>query len=233
MNKEIQNTLKDIYTNNKDDLLAFIGKEMNSKEVMRELMESGYKDFVKSFISIEYDVNDEEILNKTTDFFFYQDAISLLSDNLKEFVDDEVDMKKEALTEELKKVIIDYSNCEFDTDYQYEDFDTFFPDPEKVDLAYTTTPDERHSIQFSIDLINGEYTHYIDGKPTPSPYLISADWTVLDSLKDMIEMMETATFAELVSVDERDLECLGLAIDDEGNFYDPKELEQNQEELDM
>ena len=224
--KDIKDTLQEIYKNNKEELLEFIGKEMNTKEVMRELIESDYEEYIKSIISIETNINDEEILNKTYDYYLDKDYVPLISYSLDDFVEYEVYKKKEELTEDLKKAIIDYYNDEFDEDYKYEDFDSVFPDPEKVDLAYTTDPDGEHTIQFSIDLINGEYTHYVDDKPTPSPYLITADWTVLDSLKDMTEMMKTSTFAELVSLDDRDLEYLGLAEDEYGNFYDPKALNQ-------
>ena len=101
MKKDTKITLQEIYKTNKEDLLAFIGKEMNTKEVMRELIENGSNNFIKSFLSIKYDIDDENILDKTTSFFAYQDVRFSFSDSIKDFVNEEK-FTKEKDKEELE-----------------------------------------------------------------------------------------------------------------------------------
>jgi hypothetical protein len=56
------------------------------------------------------------------------------------------------LIEDVKRAIIDYCNMEFGEDYAYEDFNTLFPDEGHIGLAYTTTEDGKHEIQYEISL---------------------------------------------------------------------------------
>ena len=56
------------------------------------------------------------------------------------------------LLEDVKKAIIDYVNHEYDENHSYEEFDKLYPDYKHVGIAYTTTPDERHSIQYELNL---------------------------------------------------------------------------------
>lgn len=226
MDKEIQNTLKELYYFHKEDFLAFIGEEMNTREVMNELVDKNYKEYIKSIIGIEHNINDEEILYNTIDFFLDKDYVPLLSDNLNDFVYDEIYKKKEELLEGLKKAIIDYNNREFQTDYEDDDFFELYPNPEEVDLAYTTTPDGEHTIKFSIDLIGDEWGQYVDDEVVvKQSFAFDEDMDIFDGYKDMIERVSNSSFNNLVRVDDVYLQnSIGLAIDDEGNFYDPKEL---------
>lgn len=136
------------------------------------------------------------------------------------------DIKEERnpLLEEVKEELIHFLNKEYDEAHSVEDFDTMFPDLTDIGLAYTTTPDEKHEIQTSLDLINYKMNTYVDNTLINS---FSYTYDPLDS-SDTKELIQIKTgiafwdFNELVYVDEEKLKAaLGLEIDDDGNFYDP------------
>ena len=234
--ENVKDTLKEIYKNNKEVLLDFIGKEMNTREVMNELVDKNYKEYIKSIMGIECTLNDDDILNKAYDFYMNKDYVFLLSEPLKDFVVDKRTLKKEELLEDLKRAIIDYSNRELGNDYKYEDFDKIYPDFEDIGLAYTTDPDGEHTIQATIDLIYQEYRQYVDNKLVVcQPFAYEENQDILDGIRDMTQRLNEYGFDDFAYVEEDFLyQALGLKKDDEGNFYDPKELEQNQEDdLDM
>lgn len=133
---------------------------------------------------------------------------------------------KNLLLEEVKEELIHFLNKEYEENHSIEDFDTLFPDLTEVGLAYTTTPDEKHEIQTSLDLINYKMNTYVDNtlidsyQYTYDP-LDASDRSELVQIKSSIGFWD---FNELVYVEEEKLkEVLGLEIDDEGNFYDPLE----------
>lgn len=232
MKKDIKDTLQEIYKNNKEDLLDFISKEMNTREVINKLAYNNYEEYVKSIVGIECTLNDDDILNKAYDFYLDKDYVSLLSEPLKYFIGDEIDIKKEELLEDLKRAIIDYSNRELGNDYKYEDFDKIYPDLKDIGLAYTTDPDGEHTIQATIDLVYQEYRQYVDDKLIVcQPFSWKPNQDILDGIRDMTQKINEYSFNDFAYVEEDFLyQALGLKKDDEGNFYDPKELEQNQVE---
>ena len=131
---------------------------------------------------------------------------------------------KNPLLEEVKEELIHFLNEEYDEAHSIEDFDTMFPDLTDIGLAYTTTPDEKHEIQTSLDLVNYKLNTYVDNtlidsfQYTYDP-LDASDTKELVQIKTSIGLWD---FNELVYVNEEKLkEVLGLEIDDEGNFYDP------------
>ena len=133
---------------------------------------------------------------------------------------------KNPLLEEVKEELIHFLNKEYEENHSIEDFDTLFPDLSDIRLAYTTTPDEEHEIQTSLDLINYKLNTYVDNtlvnsfQYTYDP-LDASDRSELVQIKASIGFWD---FNELIYVDEEKLkEVLGLEIDDEGNFYDPLE----------
>ena len=138
------------------------------------------------------------------------------NENLKE--------EKNPLLEEVKEELIHFLNKEYDEAHSIEDFDTMFPDLTDVGLAYTTTPDEKHEIQTSLDLINYKMNTYVDNTLIDS---FSYTYDPLDAsdTKELIQIktgIEFWDFNELIYVDEEKLKAaLGLEIDDDGNFYDP------------
>lgn len=126
------------------------------------------------------------------------------------------------LLEDLKRAIVDYSNYEFSESNNYEDFDKLYPDLSHIGLAYTETPDGKHSIQYEVNLEEKTWTQYVDNVAIRTESFVEEDISNSQALKDMTEAIKMSSFDDLVSVDEEDLkQALGLEIDDDGNFYDP------------
>ena len=147
---------------------------------------------------------------------------NLLDMGQKEAVTEE----KNPLLEEVKEELIHFLNKEYEENHSVEDFDTLFPDLSDIGLAYTTTPDEKHEIQTSLDLINYKLNTYVDNtlvnsfQYTYDP-LDASDRRELVQIKANIGFWD---FNELIYVDEEKLkDVMGLEIDDDGNFYDPLE----------
>lgn len=128
------------------------------------------------------------------------------------------------LIEEVKEELIDFLNREYDEENRLEDFDTIFPDLTDIGIAYTTTPDEKHEIQVSLDLINYKMNTYVD-KNLIDSFQYTYDPLDASDLKELVQIKTSIgfwDFSELVSVNEEKLrEVMGLEIDDDGNFYDP------------
>lgn len=128
------------------------------------------------------------------------------------------------LLEEVKEELIDFLNREYDEENRLEDFDTIFPDLTDIGVAYTTTPDEKHEIQVSLDLINYKMNTYVD-KNLIDSFQYTYDPLDASDLKELVQIKTSIgfwNFSELVSVNEEKLrEVMGLEIDDDGNFYDP------------
>ncbi|QKH80524.1 DEAD/DEAH box helicase family protein [Finegoldia magna] len=128
------------------------------------------------------------------------------------------------LLEEVKEELIDFLNREYDEENRLEDFDTIFPDLTDIGIAYTTTPDEKHEIQVSLDLINYKMNTYVDNSLIDS-FQYTYDPLDASDLKELVQIKTSIgfwDFSELVSVNEEKLrEVMGLEIDDDGNFYDP------------
>ncbi|HAP3306628.1 TPA: DEAD/DEAH box helicase family protein [Enterococcus faecalis] len=129
-----------------------------------------------------------------------------------------------SLLEEVKEELIDFLNREYDEENRLEDFDTIFPDLTDIGIAYTTTPDEKHEIQVSLDLINYKMNTYVD-KSLIDSFQYTYDPLDASDLKELVQIKTSIgfwDFSELVSVNEEKLrEVMGLEIDDDGNFYDP------------
>lgn len=128
------------------------------------------------------------------------------------------------LLEEVKEELIDFLNREYDEENRLEDFDTIFPDLTDIGIAYTTTPDEKHEIQVSLDLINYKMNTYVN-KNLIDSFQYTYDPLDASDLKELVQIKTSIgfwNFSELVSVNEEKLrEVMGLEIDDDGNFYDP------------
>ena len=160
----------------------------------------------------------EELLKEKT--LRLAEVNNLLNMGQKENITEE----KNPLLEEVKEELIHFLNKEYDEAHSIEDFDTMFPDLTDIGLAYTTTPDEKHEIQTSLDLINYKMNTYVDNTLIDS---FSYTYDPLDAsdTKELIQIktgIEFWDFNELIYVDEEKLKAaLGLEIDDDGNFYDP------------
>lgn len=126
------------------------------------------------------------------------------------------------LVEDVKRAIIDFCNREYEENYSYEEFNTLYPDLKHIGIAYTDTPDERHGIQYELNLEDKTWTQYIDDTPIKTESFDYENKGENEALRNMKNEIELSSFSDLVYVDSEDLRAvLGLDIDDEGNFYDP------------
>ncbi|HFH9169751.1 TPA: helicase-related protein [Streptococcus agalactiae] len=126
------------------------------------------------------------------------------------------------LVEDVKRAIIDFCNREYEENHSYDEFNTLYPDLKHIGIAYTNTPDERHGIQYELDLEEKTWTQYIDDTPIKTESFDYENKGENEALKNMKNEIEMSSFNDLVYVDSEDLRAAtGLDIDDEGNFYDP------------
>ena len=126
------------------------------------------------------------------------------------------------LIEDVKRAIIDFCNREYEENHSYDEFDSLYPDLKHIGIAYTDTPDERHGIQYELNLEDKTWTQYIDDTPIKTESFDYENKGENEALKNMKNEIEMSSFSDLVYVDSEDLRAAtGLDIDDEGNFYDP------------
>ena len=126
------------------------------------------------------------------------------------------------LVEDVKRAIIDFYNREYEENHSYDEFNTLYPDLKHIGIAYTNTPDERHGIQYELDLEEKTWTQYIDDTPIKTESFDYENKGENEALRNMKNEIEMSSFSDLVYVDSEDLRvATGLDIDDEGNFYDP------------
>lgn len=126
------------------------------------------------------------------------------------------------LVEDVKRAIIDFCNREYEENHSYDEFDTLYPDLKHIGIAYTDTPDERHGIQFELNLEDYTATQYVNDVVVSHYDYVKANGSIEKALDVMKFEMENGEFNTFVSVDEEELkQAMGLEIDDEGNFYDP------------
>ena len=126
------------------------------------------------------------------------------------------------LIEDVKRAIIDFCNREYEENHSYEEFNTLYPDLKHIGIAYTNTPDERHGIQYELNLEAKTWTQYIDDTPIKTESFDYENKGENEALRNMKNEIEISSFEDLVYVDSEDLRAaMGLEIDDEGNFYDP------------
>lgn len=126
------------------------------------------------------------------------------------------------LVEDVKRAIIDFCNREYEENHSYDEFDTLYPDLKHIGIAYTNTPDERHGIQYELNLEAKTWTQYIDDTPIKTESFDYENKGENEALRNMKNEIELSSFEDLIYVDSEDLRAAtGLDIDDEGNFYDP------------
>ena len=126
------------------------------------------------------------------------------------------------LVEDVKRAIIDFCNREYEENHSYDEFNTLYPDLKHIGIAYTNTPDERHGIQYELDLEEKTWTQYIDDMPIKTESFDYENKGENEALRNIKNEIEMSSFSDLVYVDSEDLRAAtGLDIDDEGNFYDP------------
>lgn len=126
------------------------------------------------------------------------------------------------LVEDVKRAIIDFCNREYEENHSYDEFDILYPDLKHIGIAYTNTPDEKHSIQYELNLEDKTWTQYIDDTPIRVESFDLDDEGENAALRNMKDEIDLSSFSDLVYVDSEYLRAaVGLNIDDKGNFYDP------------
>ena len=126
------------------------------------------------------------------------------------------------LVEDVKRAIIDFCNREYEENHSYDEFYTLYPDLKHIGIAYTNTPDERHGIQYELNLEAKTWTQYIDDTTIKTESFDYENKGENEALRNMKNEIELSSFEDLIYVDSEDLRAAtGLDIDDEGNFYDP------------
>ena len=126
------------------------------------------------------------------------------------------------LVEDVKRAIINFCNREYEENHSYDEFDTLYPDLKHIGIAYTDTPDERHGIQYELNLEDYTWTQYIDDTVVKTESFDYENKGENEALRNMKNEIELSSFEDLIHVDSEDLRAAtGLDIDDEGNFYDP------------
>jgi hypothetical protein len=97
-----------------------------------------------------------------------------------------------------------------------------YPDLKHIGIAYTNTPDERHGIQYELNLEAKTWTQYIDDTVVKTESFAYENKVENEALRNIKNEIELSSFEDFVYVDSEDLRAaFGLDIDDEGNSYDP------------
>src|SRR5699024_12881805 len=113
------------------------------------------------------------------------------------------------IIEDVKRIIIDYCNREFEQDNSYEDFNKLYPDEGHIGLAYTTTEDGKHEIQYEISLKDYSWTQYVDDKEVSNrSYLEDEDGEAVNkeqALEGILLDLKYGEFDEYLRVDEKDI----------------------------
>lgn len=117
----------------------------------------------------------------------------------------------------LKNAIVEYCMEEYEQDRF--NFDDSYKDLSHVGIAYTTTPDEKHEIQFELDLEKLSWRQLVDGVVVDHDEFDLGDKVF--AIRDLIDFIRNAEFNSLVSIDEDCLkEAFNMGIDENGNFYE-------------
>lgn len=121
----------------------------------------------------------------------------------------------------LKNAIVKYCMDEYEEDRF--NFDDSYKDLSHVGIAYTTTPDGRHEIQFELDLEKLGWRQLVDGVVVDHDEFDLGDKVF--AIRDLTDLVKYAEFNSLVSVDEDCLKkAFNMGIDDDGNFYELTEV---------
>ena len=128
---------------------------------------------------------------------------------------------KNPLIEDIKRVIVDFCNEEYDEENNYEEFDALYPDLRHVGIAYTESEDGRHEIQYELDLESYSWSQLVDGEVISSGSFMEQGNEEV-ALLDLKRHVESMTFSDMVFVNEEDLEAkMRLIIAEDGTWYDP------------
>ena len=117
----------------------------------------------------------------------------------------------------LKNAIVKFVMEEYEEDRF--SFDECYDDLSHVGIAYTTTPDDKHEIQFELDLEKLGWRQLVDGVVVDHDEFDLGDKVF--AIRDLTNFVRDAEFNSMVSVDEDCLKkAFNMGIDDDGNFYE-------------
>lgn len=116
----------------------------------------------------------------------------------------------------LKNTIVKFVMDEYEE--ERFNFDEYYKDLSHVGVAYTTTPDGKHEIQFELDLEKLSWRQLVDGTVVDQDDFDLGDKVF--AIRDLTDFVKDADFNSLVSVDEDCLKtAFNMGIDEDGNFY--------------
>lgn len=101
------------------------------------------------------------------------------------------------------------------SDYYFREFDEIALDESinysSVPIAYTTTPDEKWNIEYTIDLNDLKWNQKVDG--------VIIDSGSFKNYKEIVHELNCCSFENFVRIDEdKLLNVMDLTIDDDGNY---------------
>lgn len=132
------------------------------------------------------------------------------------------------LMQDVKQSIVDFMESEYDYKENIANFDKNYPDLKHVNLAYTTTEDNKHDINFEINLVDYTWTQYLDDLVVDTGSFVD-EKSGKHPLESIKEFMECADFNEMTYLDEEKVEVVGFRLDDEGYLVHPMEQVENRE----
>lgn len=125
--------------------------------------------------------------------------------------------------EEVKKEIYYFFEREYGTDLSYEEFSKNFETENPnlvVGIAYTTTEDGKHEIQFNYDLESCKGIQYVDDIVVyENDFMKECGNDRIKALDAIKEEIICGLFDDYVYLDENDLVEAGFVVRDDGSMY--------------
>lgn len=189
------------------------------KDYINQSLEKNVKAFVMALMSVETDVNDKEVLETVYNYYMESDHLTgVLNEELYEKVLEkarEIEINEDYPLS-VKEALINWFNQNYAESYDIALFDEHFPNKKEIGLAFSTTPNGEISIQTNLNLEDLKIETLIDGQVVTQTDLRHG--SPKESLERLEELIHSWDFDELIYVDDRDLENIGLITDDHGNF---------------
>lgn len=125
------------------------------------------------------------------------------------------------LLEDVKRGIIEFRNQEYDENNTVDMFNTLYLDLKHVALACTETEDDRHSIQYELNLEDKTWTQYVDEVAVAVESFAREGEEQIDPLRNMKDEIELSDFSDLVYIEESPLNDLIRRIENARLEEDP------------
>lgn len=108
----------------------------------------------------------KEIINKLIELLYEHSSVRILKMEEKNKLIEK--LESDPIMESLKKAIVDFKNNHYGLNIKTDDFYNVFPDLEHIVLSEEKTADNLHTIEFTLNLNQGSWTQFIDGKEIDS-----------------------------------------------------------------